>query len=57
MTDQEMQVKNIQSVEQMLRDIEGATLDFLKKVVETQRQVRIVKDRIEAGRKSDHKLN
>jgi hypothetical protein len=57
MTEQEMQVKNIQSVEQMLRDIEGATLDFLKKVVETQRQVRIVKDRIESGRQSDHKLN
>jgi hypothetical protein len=57
MTYQEMQVKNIQSVEQMLRDIEGAALDFLKRVMEVQSQVSIVKDRIEAGRTSDHKLN
>jgi hypothetical protein len=52
-----MQVKNIQSVEQMLRDIEGAALDFLKRVMEVQSQVSIVKDRIESGRQSDHKLN
>jgi hypothetical protein len=57
MTEQDYQIRKIETIDNMLVLLENASLDLIKRIVNIKREVQVVKDRIEAGRTSDHKLN
>jgi vacuolar-type H+-ATPase subunit D/Vma8 len=57
MTEQDYQIRKIETIDNMLVLLENASLDLIKRIINIKREVQIVKERIEAGRQSDHHLN
>jgi hypothetical protein len=57
MNDTERQVKRLDTLDALLTRVEGQILDIAMGIQAAKRDILNIKERIEDGRESDHKLN